>query len=303
MATPAAALRNRKDSFTYVEGFDYIDRDCLALWAQARSIPARRSDTWVGLTDLETQRFYLYPTFGVIPAPNQALGEPVANPGAATEIRRERLFDKNFDIVPKSELDIAYGDNALYVNLTGTQQGAALLYSFDGNAHRAVLRKLAARGVFGPNVDLAAQERQMLGWAIRPVTTQADGSFMIRYSSGRNENKFASRGPMLKRQEDLTPEEDLDSILSGRPLEDDPARSAARDRAKREKRDLPKAWASWIREVICKKLIVAVEEQLGSERLGRPTICVLNNADTRHESRDGKTARVTVVTTRILGRM
>lgn len=135
---------------------------------------------------------------------------------------------------------------------------------FDGRSHHACMALINHhhRGSF-VNGDAGIVDDDVIGWGIKPTIVAGQVTcWLLRYASSRNlGRKFTPRAPMAQGQNE--------SAM------DFQARKDARE--KREGRDLPKAWAEWVRSVLCNNLGVVhtYDERLstGNKTSRTSTVC------------------------------
>lgn len=244
MSAAAATLPplDRKGAPTSIDGATF-NEFCLGLWSRSRQDEDRRKDSWIGLTSFANQTFYMFPAFA------SSLSMPPATTAAeaaseSTKLGRAR--GNGIERVAANKVVECYGDGALTVNVMITTDGKP---TFDGICHREAIALINRK--FGKTL----REDDVLGWSIRPL----DQGFLIRYSSGRNNGKFPVR-PEPRNEMDLDYQlaQMRGDSTAVPPL--DTERKAVRDA--RETRDLPRAWAKWIREVLMSKLMLVFDEDL-----------------------------------------
>jgi hypothetical protein len=175
-----------------------VHQDCKLLWQASHG---RFADTFIGITDLRTGTFYIYPMFTM----------KVRSEDTCTSIFFSDAPSKTLTEHRVAEVKAAYGEKAIIIDYAA---------SIDGQGHQAACLKAQV------------SEAEALGWSIKGNCNH-NIPFSIRFVSSRNNDKFEQR---------------------------------ATSAPGKEARDMPKAWAIWIAEVLKNELNLKLE--IPKEKIG-----------------------------------
>ena len=205
---------------------------CAAAFTNARS--HRAAHSFIGLTGLAPKlarpTFYMFPCFTNDPdSDDHAFSDSISNLASTghTTMRSKWVRQRMRD---------TYGPgNVVFVNgINGAP---------DGRSHEACIELINRQHPLPDGKVLS--DNDVIGWGIRPVLFNGQvGLWLVRFGSSRNLPDGGGGGIFKARPAAVQKEDETDQAFADRQA----------NRAQRDPRDLPKAWAQWVMNVLAANL-------------------------------------------------
>ncbi|MBV8632209.1 MAG: hypothetical protein JOZ83_14875 [Silvibacterium sp.] len=230
---------------------------CIDIWQRGRA--AGRTDTFIGLVELDTMTLFLAPCFGVRESALPRTQDKFAHtkmlarsefPAHTVVIANSTSAKENVTTEhTRAELEDVYGEgNVCFVWLDPEHGG-----KFDGLSHKALHKWVTEKGWHAGLKDIKNWWYRSLGFAIQRDKV----GYYIRFASTLNEFWGQINGATRTfepRPVKLVGEKAIVTMYGLRKV------PVLKDYSDREPRDLPRQWAVFIEQILARDLKLALHE-------------------------------------------